>query len=57
MIKEVLLSCFGMKRGPGWGVVACNVGTQCQNLTWISAKTTGPIDPKLCGPSSYVNQT
>ena len=25
IIKEVLLSCFGMKRGPGWGVVACNV--------------------------------
>jgi len=25
IIKEVILSCFGMKGGPGWGVVACNV--------------------------------
>ena len=43
IIKEVLLSCFGMKRGPGWGVVACNVETQCQNLNWISVPTTGLV--------------
>ena len=43
MIEEVLLSCFGMKIGPGWGVVACNVGAQCQNLNWISAQTTGVV--------------
>jgi hypothetical protein len=43
MIKEVLLPYFGMKRGTGWGVVACNVGTQCQNLNWNSAKTTGVV--------------
>jgi hypothetical protein len=41
IIKEVLLSCFGMKRGPGWGVVACTVKTQCQNLNSISVQTTG----------------
>jgi len=28
-IQEVLLSCFGMKRGLAWGVVACIVETQC----------------------------
>jgi len=43
IIKEVLLSCFGMKRGPGWGVVACNVETQGQNLNWISVPTTGLV--------------
>ena len=43
IIKEVLLSCFGMQRGPGWGVVACNVVTQCQNSNWISVPTTGVI--------------
>ena len=43
IIKEVLLSCFGMKRGPGWGVVACNVKTQCQNLNCISVQTTGVV--------------
>ena len=43
IIKEVLLSCFGMKEGPGWGVVACNVGTQCQNLNCISVQTTGVV--------------
>ena len=32
-----------MKRGPEWGVVACNVGAQCQNLNWISAQTTGVV--------------
>ena len=41
--QEVLLSCFGVKRGPGWAAVACNVGTQCQNLNWISAQTTGVV--------------
>ena len=40
IIKEVLLSCFGMKRGPAWGVVVCYVKTQCQNLIWISVQTT-----------------
>jgi len=25
VIMEVILSCFGMKRGPVWGVVACYV--------------------------------
>jgi hypothetical protein len=30
------MSCFEMKRGPGWGVMACNVETQYQNLNWIS---------------------
>ena len=43
IIKEVLLSCFGMKRGPGWGVVACNVETQCQNLNCTSVQTTGVV--------------
>jgi hypothetical protein len=42
-MKEVLLSCFGMKRGPGWGVEACNVETQCQNLNCISVQTTGVV--------------
>ena len=32
-----------MKRGPGWGVVACNVKTQCQNLNCISVQTTGVV--------------
>ena len=43
VIKEVLLSCFGVKRGLGWAAVACNVGTQCQDLNWISAQTTGVV--------------
>jgi len=43
VIKEVLLSCFGMKRGPAWGVVACYVETQCQNLNCISVQTTGVV--------------
>ena len=43
IIKEFLLSCFGIKGGPGWGVVACNVETQCQNLNWISVPTTGMV--------------
>jgi hypothetical protein len=34
---------FGMKRGPGWGVVACCVETQCQNLNCISVQTTGVV--------------
>jgi len=33
------MSCFGMKRGPAWGVVACYVETQCQKLNWISVQT------------------
>ena len=32
-----------MKRGPAWGVVACYVETQCQNLYWISVQTTGVV--------------
>jgi hypothetical protein len=36
-------SFFGMKRDPGWGVVACNVETQCQNLNCISVQTTGVV--------------
>ena len=43
IIKEVFLSCFGMKTGPAWGVVACYVETQCQNLNWISVQTTGVV--------------
>ena len=49
IIKEVLLSCFGMKRGPGWGVVACDVETQCQSLNCISVQTTGVV---LLAPTS-----
>ena len=41
VIKEVLLLCFEVKRGPGWGVVAQNVNSQCQNLNGDSAQTTG----------------
>jgi len=36
IIKYILLSCVGMKRGSGWGVVVCNVETQCQNLNCMS---------------------
>jgi len=43
IIKEVLLSYFGMKRGAAWGVVACYVETQCQYLNWISVQTTGVV--------------
>ena len=43
IFKEVLLSCFGMKRGPAWGAVACYVKTQCQKLNWISVQTTGVV--------------
>ena len=43
IIKEVLLSCFEVKRGPGYSVVAQYVNTQCQNLNWISAQTTGVV--------------
>ena len=43
IIKEVLLSSFGMKRGPAWGVVACYVEIQCQNLNWISVQSTGVV--------------
>jgi len=43
IIKEVLLSCFGIKIGPVWGVVACFVETQCQNLNWISVQSTGVV--------------
>ena len=44
IIKGVLQCvCYGMKRGPGWGVVACNVETQCQHLNWISVQTTGVV--------------
>ena len=59
IIKKVLLSCFGMKRGPDWDVVACYVETQCQNLNWISVQTTGVVlfGPKLHEPSSYIIQT
>ena len=31
--------------------------TQCQNLNAHPEHWGGPIDPKLCGPSSYVHQT
>ena len=41
---RVLLKCEnGVKRGPGWAAVACNVGTQCQILNWISVQTTGVV--------------
>jgi hypothetical protein len=43
IIKEGLLSCFGMNRGPGWGVMGCNVETQCQNLDCTSVQTTGVV--------------
>jgi hypothetical protein len=39
----VITCCFEMKRGPGWGVVACDVDTQCQDLNWISVQTTGVV--------------
>jgi hypothetical protein len=42
-MQKVPLSCFEMKRGHGWGVVACNVETQCQTLNCISVQTTGVI--------------
>jgi len=32
-----------MKRGSGWGVVAYNVKTQCQNLNGIPTQTTGVV--------------
>jgi hypothetical protein len=32
-----------MKRGPAWGVVACYVETQGQNLNWIPVQTTGAV--------------
>ena len=32
-----------MKRGHGWGVVACNVETQCQSLNCISVQTNGVV--------------
>ena len=32
-----------MKRGPAWGVVACYVETQCQNLNWVSVQTIGVV--------------
>jgi hypothetical protein len=32
-----------MKRGPDWGVVACNVETQCLILSCIFVKTTGVV--------------
>jgi hypothetical protein len=34
---------FWDKRGPAWGVVACYVETQCQNLNWVSVQTTGGV--------------
>jgi len=43
IIKEVLPSCVGMKRGSGWGVVAYNVKTQCQNLHGNPTQTTGVV--------------
>jgi hypothetical protein len=35
------MSRFGMKMGSDWGVVSCNVETQCQNLNYIFVQTTG----------------
>jgi len=35
-----------MIRGPAWGVVACNVETQCQNLN-CPDHWGGPFGPKL----------
>jgi hypothetical protein len=32
-----------MKRGSGWGVVAQNVKTRCQNLNWNPTQTTGVV--------------
>jgi len=47
-----------MKRGPGWGVVACNVETQCQNLLYFCPDHWGgPFGPRLHEPSSYIIQT
>ena len=45
-----------MKRGPAWGVVACYVETQCQNLNWNSVQTTGVVllAPNLMNLSSYI---
>ena len=53
---------FWDERGPGWGVVACNVETQCQKilnfeLDFCPGHWVGPFGPKLHEPSSYTIQT
>jgi hypothetical protein len=57
---QKLLSCFGMKRGPVRGMVACYVEFQCQSkfeLYFCPDHWGGAFGTKLHEPSSCIIQT